>query len=117
MSKRYDEPIEVTPDRDTHIPLFFIWRGRRYEVDQQLASWREGAEWWHARRGSNGAGSPGTGRGPSDRDCFRVLARPAGLYATGELDPDGFMTQAPSAVFDLAFDRIHKVWRLARLWD
>ena len=125
MSKRYDEAIEVTPDPDTHGPLSFYWRGRRYDVDQHLSSWREGAEWWQARRGpngSNGTGSNGNsangnGRVPKDRDCFRILARPAGVFATGELDPDGFMQQSPSAVYDLAFDRIKKAWLLARIWD
>ncbi|HWC14639.1 MAG TPA: DUF6504 family protein [Actinomycetota bacterium] len=131
MSKRYDEAIEVTPDRDTQMPLSFSWRGRRYEIDQQLASWREGAEWWQARDNANGSsgrtnGSPagtnggrsnGSRRGPKDRDCFRVLARRAGVYATGELDPDGFMAAAPAAVYDLVFDRIKRSWLLSRIWD
>lgn len=103
MSKRYDEAIEVTPDPappdgTARLPTSFRWRGRRYEIDQHLASWREGAGW-------------------TDRDCHRVLARPAGMFATGELDPDGFMTTASSAVYDLAFDRIKKAWRLSRIWD
>ena len=119
MSKRYDEAIEVTPDPNTQVPLSFYWRGRRYDVDQHFSSWREGAEWWQARRGqngSNGNGSNANGRA-KDRDCFRILARPAGVFATGELDPDGFMQQSPSAVYDLAFDRIKRVWLLARIWD
>lgn len=119
MSKRYDEAIEVAPDSSptpdhAALPVAFSWRGRRYEIDQHLSSWREGAEWWHGR-GYNG--SSRNGRVPQDRDCFRVLARPAGVLATGDLDPDGFMTPAPSAVYDLAFDRITKSWRLCRVWD
>jgi hypothetical protein len=102
VSKRYDEAIEVTPDPDTEIPLSFSWRGRRYEIDQQLSSWREGGGW-------------------KEKDFHRVLARPSGVFATGELDADGFMLPPPSgssgAVYDLAFDRIKKVWKLARLWD
>ena len=134
MSKRYDEAIEVVPDPVAQVPLAFSWRGRRYEVDQQLSSWREGSEWWAAAgtnangtngNGGNGAGIrdnqvPRNGRAPRDRECFRVLARPAGALATGELDADGFMTPSsagPSAVYDLAFDRIKRVWRLARIWD
>ena len=124
MSKRYDEAIEVIPDPlasgdspgvSSRAPLAFSWRGRRYEIDQQLASWREGAEWWHAR----GPSTDGNGRGPRDRDCYRVLARPAGALATGDLDADGFMTPPPlpAAVYDLAFDRIRNSWLLARVWD
>jgi hypothetical protein len=97
VSKRYDEAIEVTPDPDTEVPLSFHWRGRHYEIDQQLSSWREGGGW-------------------KERDFHRVLARPSGVFATGELDSDGFMT-TPGAVYDLAFDRIKKIWKLARLWD
>jgi hypothetical protein len=125
VSKRYDETIEVTPDPsslgeaagDTAVmPLAFSWRGRRYEIDQQLASWREGAEWWVSS--DRGSGNRRTGRGPRDRDCYRVLARPAGALATGDLDPDGFMTPPPSAaVYDLAFDRIRRTWCLSRIWD
>lgn len=107
MSKRYDEAIEVTSnparsDDSARLPMAFRWRGRRYEIDQHLATWREGAGW-------------------KDRDCHRVLARAAGVFATGELDADGFMlpssSGAPSAVYDLAFDRIKKAWRLSRIWD
>lgn len=103
MSKRYDEAIEVTPDPtppdgSARLPISFTWRGRRYEIDQQLASWREGGGW-------------------PDRECHRVLARPAGVFATGQLDSDGYMATAPGAVYDLAFDRIKKAWRLSRIWD
>lgn len=102
MSKRYDEAIEVTPDPRVHLPVSFTWRGRRYDVDQHLSTWREGGGW-------------------KERDCHRVLARPAGGLATGDLDPDGFMLPPPSgtpgAVYDLAFDRIKKAWRLSRIWD
>ena len=106
MSKRYDEAIEVTPDtaltqdRAT-LPISFSWRGRVYEIDQHLSSWREGGGW-------------------KDKDFHRVLARPAGVFATGELDPDGFMLPSSGtrgAVYDLAFDRIKKAWKLARVWD
>ena len=108
MSKRYDEAIEVTPDTAlaqdrAELPISFSWRGRDYEIDQHFSSWREGGGW-------------------KDKDFHRVLARPAGsALATGELDPDGFMLPASSgtrgAVYDLAFDRIKKAWRLARIWD
>jgi Family of unknown function (DUF6504) len=110
VSKRYDEAIEVVADS---VPISFSWRGRRYVIDQQLSTWREGAEWWHAR--SNGGVS--NEKRARDRDCYRVLARPAGSFATGELDPDGFMASAPTAVYDIAFDRIQKAWKLSRIWD
>lgn len=98
MSKRYDEAIEVTPDPHTEVPLSFYWRGRLYEIDQRLSSWSEGGGW-------------------KERDFHRVLARPSGVFATGELDADGFMRTTPGAVYDLAFDPLKKVWKLARLWD
>lgn len=112
MSKRYEEAIEVTPDpADASVPLSFEWRGRRYAIDQRMGSWREAGEWWLAsgnRNGSNG--------GPRDREYHRVLARPAGALATGDLDPDGFM-ESRSAVYDLFFDRVARAWKLARIWD
>ena len=107
VSKRYDEAIEVTPDPAPEqgravLPISFIWRGRRYEVDQHLSSWREGGGW-------------------KDTDFHRVLARPAGVFATGDLDPDGFMVPpsngTPGAVYDLAFDAGKNAWRLSRIWD
>ena len=87
MTKRYDEPIEVTIDTSNgHAPIAFLWRGRRYEIDQQLGSWCEGREWWS--------------REAHDSEFFRVLARPAGATATGDLDADGFM-RSPGAVYDI----------------
>lgn len=104
MTKRYDEPIEVTPDPiDTAAPWSFSWRGKRYEIDLRLTSWREGGEWWD-------------GNGGRDREYYRVLARPAGTMATGDLDPDGFMRHV-GAVYDVYLDRAHGGWRLARIWD
>ena len=106
MTKRYDEPIEVDPDPvEADAPLAFRWRGRRYDIDQRMASWREGAEWWS----SNGKAR--------DRDYHRVLARPAGQSATGDLDPDGFLVNGYGAVYDLYRDRRTNAWRLARMWD
>ena len=113
VSKRYEEDIEVTPDpSDRHSPLAFSWRGRRYEIDQRLSSWLEGGEWWQAA----GQSSNGRDHTPRDREYFRVLARPAGVLATGDLDPDGYMQRA-SAVYDLFFDRVQRHWKLARIWD
>jgi hypothetical protein len=106
LTKRYDEPIEVTPkdaERSGAAPVAFAWRGRRYDVDQRLASWRDGAEWWK----HNGA---------RDREYFRVLAHPAGALATGDLDADGFLRSA-GAVYDVYCDRATGTWRLARIWD
>ncbi|MDQ4145799.1 MAG: DUF6504 family protein [Actinomycetota bacterium] len=127
MTKRYDDPIDVTPDpAQDGAPLSFLWRGRRYEVDQWLLTWREAGEWWRRKgtsfNSSNGPGSNGTGtNGHSnnrmrEREFFRVLARPSGAFATGELDADGFM-QHPGAVYDVYLDRVRREWRLARVWD
>ena len=104
MSKRYDEPIEVAPDPfDPSAPLHFNWRGRRYAIDQRLESWREAGAWW-ARDGA------------VDREFFRVLARPAGAMASGDVDDDGFL-HSVGAVYDLFRDRKRNEWRLARIWD
>ena len=104
MSKRYDEPIEVTSDDPgAAVPLAFSWRGRRYDVDQWLSSWREAGEWWD-------------GSVVRDREFHRVVARPSGALATGDLDSDGFM-QHPGAVYDVYLDRVQRRWRLARVWD
>ncbi len=116
MSKRYEEDIEVTPDPvDASSFVAFKWRGRRYEIDQHLASWLEGAEWWHAAGVSNGRDN-GNRRIPRDRAYFRVLARPAGVLASGDLDANGYLRRV-SAVYDLFFDRIGRNWKLARIWD
>jgi Family of unknown function (DUF6504) len=110
LTKRYDEQIDVTPDPiDADAPLTFLWRGRRYHVDQRLESWREGGEWWRSAAG---------GKPPREREFYRVLAHPSGAAATGELDPDGFLIRdAYTAVYDLYRDRIKNVWKLARVWD
>jgi hypothetical protein len=76
VSKRYDEAIEVTPDPNTEVPLSFSWRGRRYEIDQRLSSWREGG-------------------GFKEKDFHRVLARPSGL--TGRVFIRALMMTADSA--------------------
>ncbi len=104
VTKRYDEPIEVTSDSTAgRAPLSFAWRGRRYEVDQSLMAWREGGQWWDGARAR-------------DRDYFRLLARPAGTLASGDLDKDGFMPPI-GAVYDVYCERRTGGWRLARIWD
>jgi hypothetical protein len=104
VTKRYDDPIEVPADDvDGGAPSWFLWRGRRYDVDQHLASWREAGEWWNGARAR-------------EREYHRVLARPAGTLATGELDPDGFM-RSTGAVYDVYRDRLGGLWKLARVWD
>ena len=113
VTKRYDEPIDVTSDPvQGGAPLSFNWRGRRYEIDRWLATWREAGEWW--RR--NGSQDATTSNGVREHEYFRVLARPAGALASGDLDPDGFM-QHPGAVYDVYLDRVQRRWRLARVWD
>jgi hypothetical protein len=104
LSKRYDETIDVTADpADPNAPASFSWRGRRYDIDERLSNWREGGEWWDGGRAR-------------EREYHRVLARPAGVFATGEIDADGFLVTC-SAVYDLYRDRLHGGWHLARLWD
>ena len=122
MTKRYDDPIDVTPDpAHDGAPMAFSWRGRRYEVDQWLVTWRDAGEW--SRRNSNRTGARnGNGNdrsasnGVREREYFRFLARPSGAFASGDLDADGFM-QHPGAVYDVYLDRVRKEWRLARVWD
>jgi hypothetical protein len=105
VAKRYDETIEVTPDPiDPAAPVAFSWRGRRYDIDERLTTWREAGEWWQ-------------GRDIREREYFRVLARPSGALATGELDADGFLITSCSAVYDIYRDRLKGDWRMARLWD
>jgi hypothetical protein len=104
VTKRYDETIEVTADpTEPGAPLAFSWRGRRYQIDDRLSSWREAGEWWDSR----------TAR---EREYHRVLAHPAGALATGDLDADGFMVSC-AAVYDIYRDRLRGGWRIARLWD
>ena len=103
MTKRYDESIDVTPDPIDRAPIAFLWRGRRYEIDERLTSWREAGEWWN-------------GRDRRDREYHRVLARPADTFSTGDLDPDGFMRPV-GAVYDVYLDRTKNDWILARVWD
>lgn len=104
VTKRYDEPIDVTPDPiDSGAPVAFSWRGRTYEIDERLSSWREAGEWW------NGSES-------RDREYHRVVARPAGALASGDVDPDGFL-YSMTAVYDVYLDRIKDAWRIARIWD
>lgn len=108
MTKRYDDEIEVTSDPNPEAsgaPLAFVWRGRCYTIDQWLASWREAGEWWVSRQSS-----------PRDREYFRVLARPAESFSTGDIDPDGFL-RTVGAVYDVYLDRARGGWRLARIWD
>ena len=108
MTKRYDEPIEVSVSPGEWGPAGFTWRGRRYDVDRRLATWREAA---HSRNGSQirSIADP-------DRECHRLLARPEGMHATGDLDTDGYMQHA-GAVFDVYLDPGRGEWRLARVWD
>jgi hypothetical protein len=101
VTKRYDEPIDVTSDPfDDRAPIAFRWRGRLYEIDRSLSSWLE-------------TRTNGTRR---DREYHRLLARPAGVYAGGDLDADGFMSSV-GAVYDVYRDRASDAWKLARVWD
>jgi uncharacterized protein DUF6504 len=102
VTKRYDEPIDVTADSaEPSAPIAFSWRGRRYDIDQRLESWLEAETY-------NGGGR--------DREYFRVLAHPAGALASGDLNGDGFL-RSTGAVYDVYRDRILGRWLLARIWD
>lgn len=98
MTKRYDDEIEVLAAGSAGVPVAFSWRGRRYDVDQPLATWIEA---W--------ADEPG-------RAYVRVLAHPRGALADGTVDADGFLVST-AAVYDLYLDRARGNWRLARVWD
>ena len=120
VAKRYDEQIEVATADDGGVvtPLSFTWRGRRYYVDERLSSWREGGRWW--RSPDNGSGgsekSDGSEKTAYEREFVRVVAHPAGMGGSGEIDADGFIVTC-SSVFDLCLDRIRGIWLMARLWD
>ena len=104
MTKRYDEEIEVRQTiAGSGVPGAFVWRGRLYDVDQLLRSWREGGEWWD-RSASR------------EHEYHRVIARPAGALCDGELDANGFLRTA-SGVYDLRLNRLDGTWRLERVWD
>jgi len=116
VTKRYDEVIVVTSDPlEVAAPVAFTWRDRRYDIDQCLMSWREAGEWWNRTRGRLGRTAEEK-NGMREREYWRVLARPAGMLATGDLDSDGCMRSC-GAVYDLYRDRTTGGWRLARLWD
>ena len=40
-------PIAVTWDRVRRVPRSFLWRGRRYRVDDVLARWVVDTGWWN----------------------------------------------------------------------
>lgn len=113
MTKRYDEPIDVTSDPTDARPVAFRWRGRRYLVDQHLSSWRAAEPWAHGTQ--------------PDREYHRVLAHRAGTAATGDIDSDGFLVARGAgvggpqdqigAVYDVYCDPANGGWRLARVWD
>ena len=111
VTKRYNEYIEVTTDANGRAPVAFNWRGRRYFVDQYLASWR--------------VSEPTLGWGYFE--YYRVLAHPEGTAATGDIDSDGFLVTRGAGVGGLE-DRIGAVydvrcftesgdWKLVRMWD
>jgi hypothetical protein len=109
MTKRYDDSIEVVADPyDGEGPVAFSWRGRRYDVDQRLQGWREAGEWWNGH-------APGA-EVVRDRRYYRVLARPAGTLATGDVDSEGVWASV-GAVYDLYWDPARNRWHLARVWD
>jgi hypothetical protein len=104
ITKRYDEAIEVSAADREWGPATFVWRGRRYEVDRPLATWKEAP---HVN-----------GHRHADINFFRLLARPEGSLATGDIDADGYMQRvAPGAVYDVYLDPARGEWRLARIWD
>ena len=88
-------------------PAGFVWRGRRYQVDRPLATWRATAR----------PGRHSNGDRPCDRSFFRLLARPEDVLATGDLDADGYIQHVTGAVYDVYLDPARNEWRLARIWD
>ena len=47
MSRGAATPIAVTWDRARRVPRSFLWRGRRYRVDDVLARWVVDTGWWN----------------------------------------------------------------------
>jgi Family of unknown function (DUF6504) len=117
VTKRYDEPIEVDQDPiDADAPVAFSWRGRRFDIDQRLASWREAGQWWEPTGPARSHNDHAVRNELMEREFFRVLARPSGALASGDVDAEGFMISA-GAVYDVYRDRARGGWRLARVWD
>jgi hypothetical protein len=47
VSRGAATPIAVTWDRIRRVPRSFLWRGRRYRVDDVLARWVVDTGWWN----------------------------------------------------------------------
>jgi hypothetical protein len=100
MSRRYDEPIEVTSalarTPRTSDPEAFIWRGRLFVVRAVIDRWQERRAWWRevgtevqvrAEGGPEGAGAGvGANRHERERQVWRVEASAGKAAGTGVFD-------------------------------
>jgi hypothetical protein len=93
---------EVLP---TDGPQQFLWRSRLWQVREVIAHWTESGAWWLRRPEA----APGRSQLLTQREVWRVTAARGRAVATPE-DP-GF------GVFDLTFDGVEGVWRLAGSLD
>lgn len=50
VGRRYDHPIEVRWDGRARRLVMFVWRRRRYPVDEVLAHWVSESYWWEPER-------------------------------------------------------------------
>ncbi|WP_048555641.1 DUF6504 family protein, partial [Nostocoides japonicum] len=101
MTRRYDEPIEVTSafaDPDRADPEAFIWRGRLFVVRAVLDRWHERRVWWRETGMPDGARPPAPTRRTgvalaepvaeaSAEPVAETLAAPTGVGRSG--DPTG----------------------------
>ncbi len=49
MSRGAATQIAVTWDRTRRVPRSFVWRGRRYRIDDVVARWVIDTGWWNPR--------------------------------------------------------------------
>lgn len=74
MTRRYDEPIEVTSAlarSERAEPEAFIWRGRLFVVRAVLDRWQERRAWWRETgRATSGPDRPGLDRGAPGDDTL-----------------------------------------------
>lgn len=89
----YGQPVDVEVDGSL-LPTAFIWRGRRYRVEQVLERWRERLPWWRLE-------SPSPGTYQMERMVWRLVAAPGQTPHTG--------------VFEIAQNG--RAWTLLRLSD
>lgn len=79
MSRRYADPIQVSP-AGAAAPGGFRWRRRSYRVTAVLARWIEARPWWHDALPGERNGAAG-----GDRVLWRVEARAGAVIGVYDL--------------------------------